>query len=74
MHMVIDWHIHAEEAEFFERYPHYMDTFKKFWEPFVRLYHIDMFKMMNPAARSQAAHAHRRRRGPRRLHWARSRP
>jgi hypothetical protein len=26
MHMVIDWHIHAGEAEFFERYPHYMDT------------------------------------------------
>jgi hypothetical protein len=45
--MVIDWHVHAGEAEFFERYPQYMDSFKKFWEPFVRLYHIDMFKMMN---------------------------
>jgi hypothetical protein len=45
--MVIDWHIHAGEAEFFERYPKYMDSFRKFWEPFVRLYHIDMFKMMN---------------------------
>jgi hypothetical protein len=28
--MVIDWHIHAGEAEFFERYPKYVDTFKKF--------------------------------------------
>ena len=45
--MVIDWHVHAGEAEFFERYPKYVDTFKKFWEPFIRLYHIDMFKMMN---------------------------
>jgi predicted TIM-barrel fold metal-dependent hydrolase len=45
--MVIDWHIHAGEAEFFERYPQYMDSFRKFWEPFVKLYHIDMFKMMN---------------------------
>lgn len=45
--MVIDWHVHAGEAEFFERYPKYMDSFQKFWEPFIRLYHIDMFKMMN---------------------------
>ena len=45
--MVIDWHVHAGEAELFERYPQYMDTFKKFWEPFIRLYHIDMFKTMN---------------------------
>lgn len=45
--MVIDWHVHAGEAEFFERYPKYMDSFRKFWEPFIRLYHIDMFKMMN---------------------------
>ena len=45
--MVIDWHIHAGEAEFFERYPQYMDSFRKFWEPFVKLYHIDMLKMMN---------------------------
>lgn len=45
--MVIDWHVHAGEAEFFERYPKYVDTFRKFWEPFVRLYHIDMYKMMN---------------------------
>jgi predicted TIM-barrel fold metal-dependent hydrolase len=45
--MVIDWHVHAGEAELFERYPKYVDTFKKFWEPFIRLYHIDMFKMMN---------------------------
>jgi predicted TIM-barrel fold metal-dependent hydrolase len=45
--MVIDWHVHAGEAEFFERYPKYVDTFRKFWEPFIRLYHIDMYKMMN---------------------------
>src|SRR5262245_62427605 len=44
--MIIDWHVHAVEAEFFERYPKYVDTFKKFWEPFIRLYHIDMLKMM----------------------------
>ena len=45
--VVIDWHVHAGEAEFFERYPKYVDTFRKFWEPFIRLYHIDMYKMMN---------------------------
>lgn len=45
--MVIDWHVHAGEAEFFERYPKYVDTFRKFWEPFVKLYHIDMYTMMN---------------------------
>jgi hypothetical protein len=45
--MVIDWHVHAGEAEFFERYPAYADVFRKFWEPFIRLYHFDVFKMMN---------------------------
>jgi uncharacterized protein len=45
--MIVDWHVHAGEAEFFERYPKYMDAFKRFWEPFIRLYHVDMFKMMN---------------------------
>jgi uncharacterized protein len=45
--VVIDWHVHAGEAEFFENYPHYTDVFKKFWEPFIRLYHIDIFKTMN---------------------------
>jgi predicted TIM-barrel fold metal-dependent hydrolase len=45
--MIIDWHVHAGEAEFFERYPKYMDSFRRFWEPFIRLYHIDMFAMMN---------------------------
>jgi hypothetical protein len=39
--MIIDWHVHAGEAEFFERYPGYTDAFKKFWEPFIRLYGID---------------------------------
>ena len=51
--MVIDWHVHAGEAEFFERYPKYMDSFRKFWEPFIRLYHIDMFKMMNQSLDSK---------------------
>lgn len=45
--MVIDWHVHAGEAEFFERYPGYTDVFKKFWEPFIRLYGIDIFTVMN---------------------------
>lgn len=45
--MVIDWHVHAAEAEFFERYPHYTDTFRDYWEPFVRLYNVDIFKTMN---------------------------
>jgi len=45
--MIIDWHVHAGEAEFFERYPHYTDAFKRFWEPFVRLYGFDVFKVMN---------------------------
>ncbi len=45
--MVIDWHVHAGEAEFFERYPHYTDVFKDFWEPFIRLYGVDIFKTMN---------------------------
>jgi predicted TIM-barrel fold metal-dependent hydrolase len=45
--MIIDWHVHAGEAEFFERYPHYTDVFKEFWEPFIRLYGVDIFKTMN---------------------------
>src|SRR3989442_6744241 len=45
--VVIDWHVHAAEAEFFERYPHYTDTFRDYWEPFVRLYGVDIFKTMN---------------------------
>jgi predicted TIM-barrel fold metal-dependent hydrolase len=45
--MIVDWHVRAGEAEFFDRYPHYADTFRQFWEPFVRLYGVDIFKMMN---------------------------
>ena len=45
--MIIDWHVHAAEAEFFERYPGYTDAFREFWEPFVRLYDVDIFKTMN---------------------------
>jgi predicted TIM-barrel fold metal-dependent hydrolase len=45
--VIIDWHVHAGEAEFFERYPQYADSFKAFWEPFVRLYGVDMFRTMN---------------------------
>jgi predicted TIM-barrel fold metal-dependent hydrolase len=45
--MVIDWHVHAGEAEFFERYPGYTDAFREFWGPFIRLYNVDIFKTMN---------------------------
>ena len=45
--MVIDWHVHAAEAEFFERYPGYTDVFRNYWEPFIRLYNVDIFKTMN---------------------------
>jgi predicted TIM-barrel fold metal-dependent hydrolase len=51
--VVIDWHVHAGEAEFFERYPHYADSFRKFWEPFVRLYNVDIFKTMNQPLESK---------------------
>ncbi|MBI2370713.1 MAG: amidohydrolase [Deltaproteobacteria bacterium] len=46
-YFVLDWHVHAGEAEFFERYPHYADSFRAFWQPFAEQYGVDIFGTMN---------------------------
>jgi len=51
--MIVDWHVHAGEGELFERYPAYADAFRAFWDPFTRLYGVDVFKPMNQPLESK---------------------